>query len=187
MFTKKREYVILISSIRNEVFLLRRNRLSLLFQLIFSIAVLVICCNIDINSIDISKISSKKYSLDSNFKNTLLMDTGASNIEVGSFNGDTVDVAILKDGKEFNVKVHAIDKTGPRFIDCIDEIELPVGKGSDSCILENFKAEDESGLLEYFILGNVDYNNIGEYYVRVACCDSSSNTTTTNLLVRIIY
>lgn len=167
------------------MFLLSRRKISLLIQLMFGITAVFICRHNYSSSINLDGISTKQYSLDNSLEGELLLDTGATGIEVKSSNGDSVDVVLSKEGKSVEVRVPVIDNTAPKFTESVKELTLGVGRGNDSDVLRCFKADDRSRLLEYYIIGDINYNVIGEYKVRIACCDSSSNTVTTDLLVKI--
>lgn len=108
-------------------------------------------------------------------------------IEGGSLKPDVGEYdAVVERGKStHNLKVKIEDTVKPEFIESVDTVVLPVGEGSEADVTSKFRAADASDVLEYYIDGEVKFDEVGEYYVKVACSDMSSNTSETNVAVYV--
>lgn len=127
------------------------------------------------NSRDIDVVMKKIYDYDESLRFKLINDLDL----------DSADIKIKKDGNSKIINIQSVDKKAPVFVDYVEEIELEKGNCGEEDILDRFKASDMSGLLEYYIVGDINFNAIGDYSIKVACCDASSNTSIREVLVKI--
>lgn len=137
------------------------------------------------NSRDIDVVMKKIYDYDESLRFKLINDLDLNSAEIVDFHGDSADIKIKKDGNSKIINIPSVDKKAPVFVDYVEEIELEKGNCGEEDILDRFKASDMSGLLEYYIVGDINFNAIGDYSIKVACCDASSNTSIREVLVKI--
>lgn len=98
------------------------------------------------------------------------IDTDGSDLEVGNY---ILSLSYNEEVEDVNVTVE--DTTAPEFVDFNDTISIE--QGTEGVTLENlFKAEDASSL-EITVTGNVDYNTVGTYPIKVTAKDKYENTT----------
>ena len=137
------------------------------------------------NSLDTDSICSKTYELGENYINEIKEEYDADSVNVlkEGLNG-TRELEIVKNGKSYFVNIMVDDTRKPEFVSQCDKVELPLGS-TEQDLLSQFKAKDESELLEYYVIGNINYNITGEYKVQIACSDAFANTSTVDVQVVI--
>lgn len=98
------------------------------------------------------------------------IETDGSDLEVGNY---ILSLSYNDETEEVNVTVS--DTTSPEFVDFNDTISIE--QGTKDVTLENlFKAEDGSDF-EITVEGDVDYNTVGTYTVKVVAKDEYDNST----------
>ena len=135
--------------------------------------------------IDISKVNNQTFDNSEDYVKCIKELSGADEVRVleEGIHGER-KLELVRNGKTSFVDIDLKDTKKPEFVRQCSEVLLPVGS-SEQDLLREFKAEDESELLEYFVEGYINYNISGEYKVKVACSDSYSNTSTVDVVVKI--
>ena len=98
------------------------------------------------------------------------LDTDGTDLEVGNY---ILSLSYNEEVEDVNVTVS--DTTAPEFVDFNDTISIE--QGTEGVTLENlFKAEDASNI-EIIVTGDVDYNTVGTYPIKVIAKDEYDNVT----------
>lgn len=157
-------------------------------SLVIGVAVMGICLyNQNFVTIKGDVVDGKTFELNSKLDEKLKISTGAESVVYGN-NGLVIGknrVVLYKNDKSQVVSINVVDTERPKFIKSASNIKIKKGS-SEEDILNYFKAEDLSNVLEYYVIGDIDYNTVGIYNIDVACSDASSNTATVNTDVEIM-
>lgn len=130
-------------------------------------------------TLNVSGIEDNVYDSSSNYIENIIYTSGADSAEILNTEykdgKEVVSLNLIKNTLRKKVTVKVEDNSAPMFTKYEESIVLKKGS-SKKYILGEFKASDVSGNLEYFIIGDIDYNKEGKYNVEVCCSDANGNT-----------
>lgn len=135
--------------------------------------------------IDLDSVSDASYEVGEDYLESIKEKSGADSVRVVEEDVHGYrKLELEKGGKPSFIEINVVDTVKPEFVEQSELVELSVGS-SDEDLLAKFKATDSSEMLEYYVDGHVDYNIVGEYKVKIACCDAFANTSTVDVTVVI--
>ena len=124
-----------------------------------------------INIID-GQILTQNYELDTS---TL----GTKDIEISYKDSNKIFT------RKYNYQYTVIDNESP-IMNISKNIYIPVGGNEDDVLSKiSFAGDNEARKLKYVVDGNVDYNTIGNYDVKVSAIDNANNETTKDVCIHI--
>lgn len=118
----------------------------------------------------LNEVTAEVFVVEDDVKADEPLETDGSDLEVGNY---VLSLSYNDEVEDVNVTVE--DTTAPEFVDFNDTISIE--QGTADVTLENlFKAEDGSDF-EITVEGDVDYNTVGTYTVKVVAKDEYDNST----------